>query len=760
MLTLLVAAAAPAAAISGNEQVRLAGEGRFDELARRLTDENAGPAMSTADRHAQCFAFSKIKDYRQLEACLDALEAGVRRGDRRTRLFGFDDATPAVMLMRAEAAIDLGDYDAAIVATGRATTWLTDTRSDDRDVEIQALSMTAIAHALAGRPAEAEAAYDRLGKVDVSWPQYNSHANAKVLALARAAIALGRWEDALKALSNNKAYRLQVLLDNLFSGAAASGRSNWVWQDLPRAYMAARAMLELKRRDDARAAFDRLLKVPELVANGEIHWLSLYDRGRIAEEDGKDAEAIGLYRRAVDVIELQRATIQTEANKIGFIGNRQDVYNRLVRLLIRQGNASEALEVAERAKSRALVDLLASRLRSPAAVYAEPHAGPALAAFFEREADSRLQAPLAQGTSGGGDRWVRLQTAATQLREAAPQLASLLTVDRLSLRDIQQLVHPDEALLQFYIAGDDGHVFVLTDAGVRVAAFDARKLEDRVRQLRRAMERRAGTVPASLQELYRLLLKDALTDVRAPNLLVVPHGPLHYLPFAALHDGSRYLVERYAIRQAPTASVLRYLAPRGGVPSMLLMGNPDLDNPDNDLPHAQQEVEALSRQVANSVLLLRKAASETAFRERAGRFRQVHIASHGIFNDTRPLDSALMLARDERNDGLLTAAELYNLRLNIDLLTLSACETGVGRTLNGDEVIGLTRAFLYAGAVSIIASLWNVDDEATALMMQEFYRQLITSDKRQALRRAQQAMRARFDHPYFWGGFFLVGNDK
>ncbi|MBI2509532.1 MAG: CHAT domain-containing protein [Betaproteobacteria bacterium] len=141
-------------------------------------------------------------------------------------------------------------------------------------------------------------------------------------------------------------------------------------------------------------------------------------------------------------------------------------------------------------------------------------------------------------------------------------------------------------------------------------------------------------------------------------------------------------------------------------------------------------------------------------------FPRIHLATHGKFQAESPLDSGLMLARDGENDGLLRVGELYSMDLDAELVTLSACETGLGKVDNGDDVVGLTRGFLYAGARSIVASLWSVEDRATAELMKAFYEGLQGAGKRDALRQAQLKTRAAFPHPYFWAAFQLVGRPE
>ncbi len=191
----------------------------------------------------------------------------------------------------------------------------------------------------------------------------------------------------------------------------------------------------------------------------------------------------------------------------------------------------------------------------------------------------------------------------------------------------------------------------------------------------------------------------------------------------------------------------------------MLLGNPDLGNPDYDLAFAQIEAIAIAEEQTGTIVLLRKQATETVVKTHAVQFKRVHFACHGEFDPKDPLNSVLLLASDEQNDGRLTVGELYNLRLNADLVTLSACQTALGQIAKGDDVVGFTRGFLYAGTNSIVSSLWKVDDQATSILMQQFYKSLKKIDKRSALRTAQLKVKDTYNsHPYYWAAFQITGS--
>ncbi|RMF83728.1 MAG: CHAT domain-containing protein, partial [Planctomycetota bacterium] len=376
---------------------------------------------------------------------------------------------------------------------------------------------------------------------------------------------------------------------------------------------------------------------------------------------------------------------------------------------------------------------------------------PARAERLEVLRAAELDARGAFGTDGR-----RNLDAIEELAAADPELGSLITVQPRSADDLRALLHGDETLLEFYGHGEQLYVVTAGTAGVELSRLDGAGLVDDVRDLREAID--SGEPWRELsRSLYDRLLKPVASRLRTPRLVIVPHGVLHYLPFAALDDGEQMLIDRFRIRVLPNTSVIPFLNDADAQGSALVLGNPDRGDPGLDLPGAEREALAISEVLTDARIRLRGDASESALRGQGQQFRIVHIASHGQFRPDSPLSSRLLLAGDDRNDGDLTAAELYTMRLSAELVTLSACETGLGEVASGDDVLGLTRGFLYAGADSVLASLWEVDDAATAMLMSAFYRHLGSTDRADALRRAQLETRERYPDAFFWAAFQLVG---
>ncbi|WP_342618518.1 CHAT domain-containing protein [Rhodoferax sp. GW822-FHT02A01] len=743
------------AALSGNEQVSLAGRGAFDELVKGLQAQaNAGP-MKVADWHALCYGYFKLKRYDQINKCLDSLEAALTTArDKRTRLFGLDDATPTAFLMRAETALELGQYDNAVQQAQHARDWYKQDGESEKDILIQALAVQAIALKNLNKRYQADGLLGEIRRVPVSVLGDDEAIGAKSLAQARVSMSLGYWPEALDALALDKTLPLRKFLDNLATGAFLRNENNWVWIELPRAYMENKALLELGERERARRGFESMLKIPQIAANSEIHWMVLADYGDILEKEKSHDQAIEAYRKALTIIESQRASINTEANKIGFIGDKQDVYAKLVALLFSQGRYPEALEVVERSKSRALVDMLASKQRfgAPAGErQQDANIAQALAEVNQKDVQLREQSLSRVRSVESAERGVQSVRMPAELR-------GLVSVKALRPEEIQALLSADETLLAYFAHGGDMFVLVVQREGITAQKIDSTDLEKDVRRLRASISKRLDVQPL-LNAMYQRLIAPVASRIRTPKLTIVAHGALHYLPFAALMDGDQYLVDRYSIRMLPSASVLQFLRPHrsNDAGQSLVLGNPDLHNPDMDLPGAQNEAQTVASLLATPNLLLRDRATKEAFTRLAPSAKYVHVASHGEFDAQQPLASALLLSAPQGQDNRLTVSDMYELGLDAELVTLSACETGLGAVGSGDDVVGLTRGLLYAGASSVVTSLWKVDDESTGQLMAQMYRNLAKNTPDEALRGAQLETRKKFPHPYYWAAFYLTG---
>ncbi len=525
-------------------------------------------------------------------------------------------------------------------------------------------------------------------------------------------------------------------------------------EDVSNGLLYAQSLARLGRTDQARAMLDTLLALPEIRAMGNLYWVTLYERGLISLKQGHREEEIRFLTQSVESIESVRSTISFEAAKIGFAGDKQTVYAALIGALAQAGDWRQAFVYAERAKARALVDLLAQRrdLGPP------PSTDDKVRELFAHA--STVDSSVGLATTDDTVRGIKVVADARDtLSSVAPEAASLISVPKVDVASIVSRLSPDESLIDYYAQGDDLYAFVLSGPSLKGFKLSASGLEEEVRTFREAINRRSPHAADIGRALHERLIRPLLADLKGTKLTIAPHGVLHYLPFAALSDGQGYLIDRFSLRLIPSANTLVYL--RTEQPKklgrLLALGNPDLGNRSLDLPNAQVEAVKVAAMFPDSRALVRADASKSAVKELGNGFAILHFATHGRFDAATPLSSGLYLAKGSESDGVLTVSDLYSLRWDVDLVTLSACETGLGKVANGDDVIGLTRGFLYAGARSIVASLWEVDDAATAHLMESFYRNLDKGDKREALRLAQIETRQQYPEPWFWAAFNILG---
>ena len=533
-------------------------------------------------------------------------------------------------------------------------------------------------------------------------------------------------------------------------------------EDASTEYLYATSLARLGQTERAEKTFDAMLATPELRDMGSIYWAVLYERSQLAFKRGQRTDEIRMLQQAVDAIERVRATIAFESGKIGFAASKQTVYAALVSALAESGDWRGAFQAAERAKARALVDLLAQvhELVPPPEASDKVRQLLAIANENESQIGFSLSTETAQARS-------RVLTAREELPRVAPEAASLISVQTASLPDIAAKLAPDERLINYFQAGDDLWAFVLNGTEVKGFKLPASGLDALIREFRAAIQNPVGTFAAQEggRALYERLIRPLAGELPGPKLTISAHGALHYLPFAALLDGDyehgeHYLIDVYSLRVIPSASALVYL--KTGTPAkagkLLALGNPDLGDARFDLPNAEREAVKVAQLFPASRALVRRQASKTAVKELGSSFAILHFASHATFDSDSPLSSGLYLAKGDEADGRLTVSDLYAMRLDAQLVTLSACETGMGKVLSGDDVIGLTRGFLYAGAHSIVASLWPVDDAATAELMISFYQHLASDGPREALRLAQIQTRKNHPAPRLWAAFEITGS--
>jgi CHAT domain-containing protein len=361
---------------------------------------------------------------------------------------------------------------------------------------------------------------------------------------------------------------------------------------------------------------------------------------------------------------------------------------------------------------------------------------------------------------------------------AQPAGAALLGGTGSSSNDIQNALGSDEALLEYLVTSDRVLIFALTRSSLRVLESPVAEpdLLARVRLARDLFSQRQASPDDSRQvaeALHEILVQPVMTSgmlAGISRILVVPHGALSYLPFAALRDSAtgRALVEDFSIWSVPTASALPALrrSPRAFPSTMGVQGVAYAPLP-HQLPATGAEATSFRQAMPRGRVRMGATASEADLRRALVRGDLVHIASHGVLNPINPLFSRIELARGSdqaADDGRLEAHELLDLSIRSPLVYLSGCETGLGLAWStdfaeGEDYTTLAQSFLYAGARNVVATLWRIEDAGAAVFAGRFYRHLQRLSPREALARAQQEMRQdpRYGAPYYWAAYFLTG---
>jgi CHAT domain-containing protein len=375
------------------------------------------------------------------------------------------------------------------------------------------------------------------------------------------------------------------------------------------------------------------------------------------------------------------------------------------------------------------------------------------------------------------------------MRMLAPSLTSTIDPPVRPAGRISSLLEPDRAVLEYLITEDRAFVFVITSDTVAAVPLPLAPdpLADLVGFFRGAVERRSPGVGADLwmtpgKRLHGALLSPVEEEgllAGRNSLVIVPQGVLHYLPFQALVDPRAGVpaVQRYAISYAPSASIWAQLRDRAdATPATGRSLFPGEESPGRrvlamaphpqELPGSRYEVDAIGRIFGGDARVVSgRQASEESFRTAASDFDILHLATFGRLNRANPLFSHLEMAPTRDGPGRLEVHEIYGLRLDARLLTLSACETALGSgglwdVPPGDEWVSLPSAFLAAGADNVLASIWRVDDLATAALMERFYTHVREgAGLSHAMARAQRDLIAdpATSHPHYWAGFVLVG---
>lgn len=459
---------------------------------------------------------------------------------------------------------------------------------------------------------------------------------------------------------------------------------------------------------------------------------------------GNAAEAEAYLFRAIEMLEALRARDLDEEQRISLVETQLDNYQLLQKVLVTQDKVTTALEIAERSRARVFLEELTFRLSRPSATPPTQSLIPNIAQI--RQIAREQDATLVEYSIIGEQElyiWVvqpngEVTFRSVDLQEQALDVASLVTATRTSM-----------GISRLFAWGEPETPTTTVDLN------------------------------AQLQQLHQVLIEpiaNLLPTDPNQSVIFIPQNELFLVPFAALQDtDGTYLIDRHTILTAPAIQVLastqaqQQQVAQANLQDALIVGDPTMPLLSlvpgeaplylDPLPGAEQEAREIA-DILGSEPLLASAATKSTVVEQMEQARIIHLATHGLLNESQGLNGGVVLAADgtgEFNDGLLTAAEIAQMDLNAEMVVLSACNTGQGR-ITGDGVIGLSRSLILAGVPTVVVSLWAVPDDPTGELMVEFYRQLeVTDNKAQALRQAMIKIREIYSDPVDWAAFTIIG---
>jgi len=571
-----------------------------------------------------------------------------------------------------------------------------------------------------------------------------------------------------------EARRLCVAAHEFFRSSAMPGKA--VLAELLLARIALRMSDSRSARSHCQQALSDLAKFDSPVLLYQAEFLM----GEIARAAGEHEDAYHSYSRARQAVERLRGSLRGEELKLAFFQNKLEVYENLVELCLhRPGGFEEAFGYIEQAKSRTLADLLSKRMyvasggdsgqselvRSIRNLREELNWYYNLIEREQLRPEERSLERIKELEQEARLRETDLTKAMKEATIAEAHEAGLEVASTVSLDQIRSALPADTTLVEFFRAKDHYLACVLTRDELYLGPVTVQPRIQKLLQLLqfqlskfRLDAKYINDFSLALLESTQAHLKNLYTELIAPirhrlnskHLVFVQHGLLHYVPFHALHDGESYLIDNFSVSYAPSASVyaLCQSKPANTAGGALVLGVPDAQT-----PSIEKEVEALSAMLPGAKVFMGEQATEAILRTHGRGSRIVHIATHGYFRQDNPMFSSIRLG-----DSHLSLYDLSHLQLPAELVVLSGCATGLNVITPGDELIGLTRGLLQAGAQSLVLSLWDVHDESTKDFMIAFYARLQQGGaKSTAMQEAMIELREKHPHPYHWAPFSLIG---
>lgn len=582
-------------------------------------------------------------------------------------------------------------------------------------------------------------------------------------------------------------------------------------------------MAALGHQDEAVVASQKSIALSRKLHDRELVKEQLYYCGKALQRLEHWTDAYAYYQEAKDLAEGMRHSLRGSEARLDFTNVNIDIYYKLIEVSLAQNNQEETFRNIGQAKARALIDLLHHSKSRPNVIHTnDPDLDEERILSDQLEESlgilAQYDTPLISGIRITGDTANAHREVAEQyfdltaqhrkvidrLRHKYPQFSNAQYAFSIEKDEVKHLLEEDEAFIEYFVLMDELICFYVDaqgtfmfqqslrefeQAGFKGDQTGADKLWESIREFRHTITQSGHPDYIEEEIEFGRTADQAVIDKSAPfyellfapiedyihnrgnrphSLTLSPHGALHLFPFHMLHTGDKYLLEQYEICYIPNASLLKYCRNQhtDTVANALVLGNPAQTNDDiPPLPYSEDEALSVSK-IYDTTPYLGREATETLVRTSAADKNIIHFACHGDFNTHHPAFSALLLCPDDKHNGRLTVREIMEeIQLTQGaLVVLSACDLGLGEITLGDDLLGMIRAFFYAGATGVVASLWKLNDQSGAYIMDHFHQNLKSGQsRRQALREAQLAILNRgktekhFRHPYYWAPFVLVG---
>ena len=544
---------------------------------------------------------------------------------------------------------------------------------------------------------------------------------------------------------------------------------------------------------------EKSLEIKKDIGDIDSERVVSYNLGQIYDESDKPELAYEYYNHSIELSEMMGGRLVEEEHKIGFYARASEAYQGMIPLCLKlDSKEGEAFEYTERSKSRAFLDLIANTEIKPSVELTSE-----LKSLLDDEEKylsklreiqmrhlSQTKVSMELGEVEGIFR--KLDKIYDEIEEHDPEYVFTRKGKPLSMDKVQNLLSSQRkdgnaVLIEYFITRDKTFIFVVSskdkELHVKTVPISWEKLNRYVEVYWREVVdyhefQDIGDTWLGLSDYLIEPISEYLCE--GDLIYFVPYGLLHYLPIHALELNGEPVIKKHPVAYSPSASLLKFCKNKGsselkscvsfGVAfgkneeaefeeKIKNMNKEEKEEVEEKIKKVKEIFEGESKNVAELFSTQSddgKSATKDKVIEKCIDKDVIHFSCHGYFDDADPLSSGVKLY-----DSVLTAREIFDMRLNTELVTLSACQTGLNQRSPGDDLIGLTRAFIYAGAPSVIVSLWSVDAHSTQELMHEFYTLLKNgTDKATALQEAQKRIMEKegYSHPYYWAPFVLVGD--